>query len=178
MSIQWKEFEFSKDGMTIKVVWWAKDFTAYYESEYGQMSYGMHMMYCTPMCYSEEVLRNHYCAGLIPMFQEAVSILKDKSNFFSDFINSYEKLVAELKKEVDSNQAIRKEQKLKFKRGEITQKEYQKFCKEHPKVGGGVSNRVNNYLHQYVTKIAGEKESCVGILYGLLRDKYPELKLM
>lgn len=50
-----KKIDFCKNGMTVSVSFWSKDFTiTYYHPQYGLFKYGEHMMYMVPIVFTQE----------------------------------------------------------------------------------------------------------------------------
>ena len=63
--INWKTIEYEHNGIKISVDWWAKDFNARYESKFGTMVYGRHMLYMIPKSYTEEEIRSRCCGPFL-----------------------------------------------------------------------------------------------------------------
>ena len=53
--IKWKTFRAEKEGITLDVIYWAKDFTVRYKCGEIVLSYSRHMMYMIPKIYTEEI---------------------------------------------------------------------------------------------------------------------------
>ncbi|MCQ2597700.1 MAG: hypothetical protein MJ181_07605 [Treponema sp.] len=82
---QWQEFDFINENIKIHVEWCPKDFTAYYDSDYGQLRYGLHIMLSCPKKFSQKVLEEDYCNEICSLFIKSELYLKQNSNFLNDF---------------------------------------------------------------------------------------------
>ena len=52
------EFFYDYEGLTIKMEYWKKDFTATYDSPYGPIKFGSHIMAMCPWIFTEDQIKN------------------------------------------------------------------------------------------------------------------------
>ena len=87
--INWKTIEYEYNGIKIKVDWWAKDFIAKYESKFGTMVYGRHMLHMIPKSYTEEEVRARCCSRfLCERFKATEDYLTAHPDFLPELIKS------------------------------------------------------------------------------------------
>ena len=86
--INWKTLEYEYNGIKITVDWWAKDFNAKYESKFGTMVYGSHLLYMIPKEYTEAEIRSRCCGPL----------LCEKFKAAEDYLIAHPDFLPELKK--------------------------------------------------------------------------------
>lgn len=128
MDRQWKTFVYEKDGKTLEVSYWAKDFSIKYRSRFYPMIIGRHMPYACPSVFTEEMLRSR-CGGYLNDFLKA-------ENFLVENQEKIRKETKRLAKELRRNEEIievfnvaRRQYKKEFKENKFSQKEYQKKLK-------------------------------------------------
>ena len=130
MAINMNTFSETIDGMELLVQWWAKDFCISYASKYGQMKYGLHIMYMIPKVYDEKEIRN-LVKSTAELFKYCENWLDDSQNMEKAtlLVNQVEILKNDIflqkQKMAEEKSALKKS----FKAGEFNEKEYQKKLK-------------------------------------------------
>lgn len=84
-------FLFNYKNIEMKVSFWAKDFSAVYESAFGQMIYGLHIMYMCPKIYTEQLLKTGYCPGIAEEFIKTEKYLTENPDFINSKKEEYDK---------------------------------------------------------------------------------------
>lgn len=169
MKENWNTFDYtSKEGITIRVEWWPKDFVAIFESDEIRLSTGLHIMYMCPKKYTEEMLRSDYCEDSCKLLNNACDLLQKNP----DFIQNYkEKLNSEFSAKYVGFAALQEERRNKlqqFKAGEISQQEWTIFCKQYNKALSNNYYEKSDFTRSYVRSIVGENITLQNILMDYL----------
>lgn len=132
--INWKHFDVDVNGITLSCDWWEKDFSFRYQSKFGEMSSGLHMMYMVPIVYTEEELRKR-AQDFVKGFKKTEEWISETENYdwIVSMANEYcrKKKEAEIKiEELKKNKPIKSD----LKSGKIEKKEYEKKMRIYHKV--------------------------------------------
>lgn len=129
---------FAKDDevgeeIKIKVNYISKDFWAYYNSEFGTLSFGRHLMYMAPLVYTESYIRKRYEKEICEGFLKTLKFLRSHPGFIENtkykFKKELELILKPIKQKVKNFQELKKSQKALLKKGELEISEYLKTCK-------------------------------------------------
>lgn len=170
--IKWKIFTAEKDGITLEVIYWAKDFTVRYKFGEITLSYYRHMMYMIPKIYTEEMLRKKLDEEDIWQgFREAEKIITVKKNFFENLRKEFAERKQIQTEQIEELNKRRRELKKGFKDGALTQKEYQKLK-------GEIEKEKDNFYFSNsdeIFKTANSIEAKSGCTHSILRNYLEEI---
>ena len=93
------EFFYDYDGLTIKMEYWKKDYSATYESPYGTIKFGSHIMAMCPWIFTEEQIRNDKARLAGEYFVSMKKFLDENPDFI-------EKAKQELKERMEEAQEV------------------------------------------------------------------------
>lgn len=165
-----KEFVYTKNEKSILVKWWSKDFTAYYETEFGTLKYGLHVMYASPKVYTEEMLKQSYIPDIIKYFDEAENFLKAHQNFIAEIKDEYEKRFAEEDEKLEKLREERIEKRNRLKSNELSQKEWSLFCKEYNNAKSDIEYKKSTFVFDYVEGKTSENSNITNIIRDYVND--------
>lgn len=155
-NIQWKTIEEEIDGIKVIAKWWDKDYSVYYESKYGLMRYGLHIMYMIPKIYTEEEIRGE-CKSMAPIFKQAEELISKNENEFGwlfDDIKSYSKTID---KTMDHLNELKRIYKADFKENKLTQQEYQKKVSPIESLKEDLKIAKSNYIKKASDSFCGSE---------------------
>ncbi len=166
--INWKEFDYSEDGITVHVRWFSKEFVATCKTDLGELKTGLHIMYMCPKVYTEEMLRTKYCSETCSEFKKAYSLLKENPDFIRNYQNDFYNHFKEEDEEIKNLEQERRTKKKLFKAGELSKNEWLLFCKAHNQKKLHCAHEKNDYFTQYVFKLSNGKYPLTNILKDFL----------
>ena len=169
--IKFKNFDYSENGMTIHVEWWAKDFVATYHTELSDLKTGLHMMYMIPKAYSEEMIRTEYCSDVCEALKDAYNLLKENPDFVKNFPEEYVNHFKEQDDELAKWQEERRTKRNLFKAGELSEKEWTSFCKKYNDVKWSLRMEKDEYHRQYACRLSKGKYPLTNILRDYLESQ-------
>ena len=129
-SIKWITFAHTQDGITVQASFWAKDYNIRYDSPYGPMSTGKHIMYMCPRVYTLEEVRDKCCPKAVAEFLWHQKFLDDHPGYLEQQRALVQKARREPSAQLERARERRIELKARFKAGLVSQKEYMAFCEE------------------------------------------------
>ena len=124
-------FSFTYKSITLDVVYGKKDFSATYNSIFGEMTYHLHMMFMCPKVYSEEMLRKDYCPEIAEEFIKTEAFLNEHPDFIEEKKAILSEQMAKLETEKIELQRKRSESRKLLKEGKVSQIEHSKVCKTY-----------------------------------------------
>lgn len=142
------EFIYESKGIKINVEYSLKDFIATYDSPFGQMEYGLHIMYICPKTYSEKMLREDYCDLIVEKFIEIEKFLTENSNYIEEKKRELSEKLEGLNEKKELLMQIRRETKKKFKAGQIPVTEHQKACKDVENIKSEIRETKSNFIQE------------------------------
>lgn len=128
--IKWTTFTYAQDGITVEASFWAKDYNIRYDSPYGPMSIGRHIMYMCPRIYTLEEVRDKCCPKAVAEFLRHQKFLDDHPGYLEQQKALIQKARREPSAQLERACERRVELKARFKAGLVSQKEYMAFCEE------------------------------------------------
>lgn len=123
------EFFYDYEGLTIKMEYGKKDYSATYESPYGTIKYGSHIMAMCPWVFTEKQIRNEKARLAGEYFVSMKKFLDENPDFIEKSKQELKERYAPVKKEIELQRQKKSEMKQKFKAGEISEEEYSAACK-------------------------------------------------
>ena len=123
------EFFYDYEGLTIKMEYWKKDFTATYDSPYGPIKFGSHIMAMCPWIFTEDQIKNEKSRLAGNYFVSIKKFLDENPDFIENSKKELAECRAPVKKEIDIQRQKKSEMKQKFKSGKLSEDEYSKVCK-------------------------------------------------
>ena len=123
------EFFYDYDGLTIKMEYWKKDYSATYESPYGTIKFGSHIMAMCPWIFTEEQIRNDKARLAGEYFVSMKKFLDENPDFIEKAKQELKERHSLILKEIELQRQKKSEMRKKFKAGEISEGEYSEVCK-------------------------------------------------
>lgn len=123
------EFFYDYDGLTIKMEYWKKDYSATYESPYGTIKYGSHIMAMCPWIFTEKQIRNDKARLAGEYFVSIKKFLDKNPDFIENAKQELKERHSPILKEIELQRQKKSEMRKKFKAGEISEDEYSEVCK-------------------------------------------------
>ena len=123
------EFFYDYDGLTIKMEYWKKDYSATYESPYGTIKFGSHIMAMCPWIFTEEQIRNDKARLAGEYFVSMKKFLDENPDFIEKAKQELKERHSPILKEIELQRQKKSEMRKKFKAGEISEDEYSEVCK-------------------------------------------------
>lgn len=159
-----EKFDYSGNGITIRIEYTKKDFWAIYDSDYGPLEIcGKHIMAMCPMEYTEEMLRER-CPGITEKAKKLIDFLNEHPDFIETEKQNIKNQVEETKKELKTQRLRKSEMKKKFKSGEVSEKEY---CQEIRKIEE-IKSKISDTKYSYVCKLEKKYNVDLSAIMGLL----------
>lgn len=154
------EFFYDYEGLTIKMEYGKKDYSATYESPYGTIKYGSHIMAKCPWVFTEKQIRNEKARLAGEYFVAMKKFLDENSDFIEKSKQELKERYAPVEKEIELQRQKKIEMKKKFKAGEISEEEYSAACK--------LSKRIKDSLYTVDRRFYDElQQKCKLSLTGI-----------
>lgn len=122
-------FTYTFDGTTFDVKFCKKDYTATYNSKFGPLSYGTHIMFCCPKIYTKEEIISRIETSVCRLLKNSETYISNNREKLVTFISNLKKACETQNDELILLSSQKSELKKQFKNGEIPEKEYQKLLK-------------------------------------------------
>ena len=123
------EFFYYYEGLTIKMEFGKKDYSATYESPYGTIKYGSHIMAMCPWIFTEDQIRNDKARLAGEYFVSMKKFLDENPDFIEKSKQELKERHTPVEKEIELQRQKKSEMRKKFKAGEISEVEYSEVCK-------------------------------------------------
>ena len=123
------EFFYYYEGLTIKMEFGKKDYSATYESPYGTIKYGSHIMAMCPWIFTEDQIRNDKARLAGEYFVSMKKFLDENPDFIEKSKQELKERHTPVEKEIELQRQKKSEMRKKFKAGEISEDEYSEVCK-------------------------------------------------
>lgn len=164
-----KNFSVTKDGITLNVRWWAKDYAITCNMDGIELKEMRHMMYMIPKVFTEEMLREK-CEDYFDVFKEAHKIIVDKKAWFDEKREYFANLKNEQSEAIEKLNEQKRELKNQLKSGILDAKEYQKRVGPLNVEKSEVSFGTNKILWNLTREIVGTEHKAEAVIHNYLED--------
>lgn len=175
--IDFETFTYTFDGTTFDVKFCKKDYTATYNSKFGPLSYGTHIMFCCPKIYTKEEIISRIETSVCRILKNCENYISNNRDKLIDFISNLKKVCVSQSDELILLQSQKSELKKQFKNGVIPEKEYQILLKPIKNQINTIKSNPRENIEIFTKTILHENYDLINVMTTYLQKVYnhPEL---